>query len=68
MTTKLQFILQVVMYMIIMVGILVTISSPWSHENEKDHNKRDDLQIGNFFIGILMVIVGIIGAKFANLI
>lgn len=68
MTTKLQFVLQIVMYILVVIGILVTISSPWSHEDEKDHNKQDDLQIKNFFIGILMVIVGILGAKFVNLI
>lgn len=68
MATRLQFIVQIAMYMLVMVGILVTISSPWSHEDEKDSRKRDDLEIRNFFIGILMVIVGILGAKFANLI
>ena len=68
MTTKLQFIMQVVMYTMVMVGILITISSPWSHENEKDSNKRDDLQIANFFWGILIVIVGILGSKYFSLI
>lgn len=60
--------MQVVMYTMVMVGVLITISSPWSHENEKDSNKRDDLQIANFFWGILIVIVGILGSKYFSLI